>query len=112
MQNVITVATMRDSDAHTIAEYTPSRELMHRAALGVYQAADWTGKTVAILTGGGNNGRRRLCPGGHPGREGDPLPALPSLGEILGGRNILLRPSHRGRSPGGCFYQGNGPVRL
>ena len=56
MQNVITVATMRDSDAHTIAEYTPSRELMHRAALGVYQAADWTGKTVAILTGGGNNG--------------------------------------------------------
>lgn len=30
MQNVITVATMRDSDAHTIAEYTPSRELMHR----------------------------------------------------------------------------------
>ena len=54
MQNVITVATMRDSDAHTIAEYTPSRELMHRAALGVYQAADWTGKTVAILTGGGN----------------------------------------------------------
>lgn len=56
MQNVITVATMRESDAHTIAEYTPSRELMHRAALGVYRAADWRGKTVAILTGGGNNG--------------------------------------------------------
>mgnify|MGYP001085620238 CR=1 FL=1 len=51
MQNVITVATMRDSDAHTIAEYTPSRELMHRAALGVYQAADWTGKTGTNISG-------------------------------------------------------------
>ena len=67
MQNVITVATMRDSDAHTIAEYTPSRELMHRAALGVYQAADWTGKTVAILTGGGNNGGNGNGNGGNDG---------------------------------------------
>lgn len=55
MQEVITVATMRESDAHTIAEYVPSRTLMRRAAMGVFQAARWEGP-VGILTGGGNNG--------------------------------------------------------
>lgn len=56
MKDVITVATMRESDAHTIALYVPSRELMYRAAMGVYQAVNWQGKKVAILTGSGNNG--------------------------------------------------------
>lgn len=55
MRDVITVATMRESDAHTIEQYVPSRELMGRAARGVYQAVNWHGR-VAILTGGGNNG--------------------------------------------------------
>lgn len=55
MRDVITVTTMRESDAHTIEEYIPSRELMRRAALGVYRALPWQGK-AAILTGGGNNG--------------------------------------------------------
>ena len=90
MQNVITVATMRDSDAHTIAEYTPSRELMHRAALGVYQAADWTGKTVAILTGGGNNG-------------GDGY----ALAAILAGKGIpcqLYRVSEKFSADGTFYY--------
>lgn len=90
MQNVITVATMRDSDAHTIAEYTPSRELMHRAALGVYQAADWTGKTVAILTGGGNNG-------------GDGY----ALAAILAGKGIpcqLYRVSEKFSADGKFYY--------
>ena len=41
MKDVITVATMRESDAHTIALYVPSRELMYRAAMGVYQAVNW-----------------------------------------------------------------------
>jgi NAD(P)H-hydrate epimerase len=55
MQNVITVKNMRESDAHTIQAYVPSRELMYRAALGVYRAAKWQGN-IAILAGGGNNG--------------------------------------------------------
>ena len=55
MLNVITVKTMRESDAHTIAEYVPSLELMYRAAMGVYKAAEWNGK-AGILTGSGNNG--------------------------------------------------------
>ena len=55
MQAVITVATMRESDAYTIAKFVPSKTLMYRAAMGVYQAAQWKGP-VGILTGGGNNG--------------------------------------------------------
>ena len=56
MRQVITVETMRESDAHTIADYVPSRELMARAAQGVFQAVpNWTG-SVGILTGSGNNG--------------------------------------------------------
>lgn len=55
MIDVITVATMRESDAHTIAHYVPSRELMRRAAQGVFQAVSWYGQT-AILAGSGNNG--------------------------------------------------------
>lgn len=54
MRDVITVETMRESDAHTIEKYVPSRELMRRAAMGVYQAVDWHGR-VGILAGGGNN---------------------------------------------------------
>ena len=56
MLNVITVKTMRESDAHTIEEYVPSLELMYRAAMGVCKAVDWTGKRTGILTGSGNNG--------------------------------------------------------
>ena len=56
MLNVITVNTMRESDAHTIREYVPSLELMYRAAMGVYKAVDWAGKRTGILTGAGNNG--------------------------------------------------------
>lgn len=55
MLNVITVKTMRESDAHTIEEYVPSLELMERAAMGVYKAMEWGGR-IAVLTGPGNNG--------------------------------------------------------
>jgi len=55
MQNVITVKNMRESDAHTIAEYVPSKTLMMRAAMGVFKAADWKGN-IGILVGSGNNG--------------------------------------------------------
>src|SRR5699024_6986167 len=44
-----------ESDAYTIANFVPSKTLMYRAAMGVYQAAQWKGP-VGILTGGGNNG--------------------------------------------------------
>ena len=55
METVLSVAEMRAADAYTIAHFTPGRELMRRAAQGVYRAADWRGR-VAILAGGGNNG--------------------------------------------------------
>ena len=55
MKPVITVQNMRESDAYTIREFVPSKELMYRAAMGVYLAAEWKGK-IGILVGAGNNG--------------------------------------------------------
>ncbi len=55
MRDVISVRTMRESDAHTIEKYVPGRTLMYRAAMGVFRAVEWKG-TAAILTGSGNNG--------------------------------------------------------
>ena len=56
-EKVISVDQMRRSDAYTIENFVPSKELMHRAADGVYHAYDgWQGKKIAIVTGGGNNG--------------------------------------------------------
>lgn len=55
METVISVALMRESDAQTIAGGLPGRELMGRAAQGVYDALAWRAP-VAILAGGGNNG--------------------------------------------------------
>ena len=51
----ISVENMRLSDAHTIANFVPSLELMHRAAMGVFKASSWDGRT-AIVVGSGNNG--------------------------------------------------------
>ena len=48
---------MRRSDAYTIENFVPSKDLMYRAAKGVYDAYDgWRGKSIAIVVGGGNNG--------------------------------------------------------
>lgn len=55
MMDCISVENMRLSDAQTIANWVPSLELMGRAAMGVYRAAEWKGR-VAIVTGSGNNG--------------------------------------------------------
>lgn len=55
-KSAISVAKMRESDAYTIEHFTPSRELMFRAAQGVYDAVDWSGKRVVIVSGSGNNG--------------------------------------------------------
>lgn len=54
---VISVEQMRRSDAYTIGHFTSGRELMYRAAQGVFDSyAGWKGKAIAILAGGGNNG--------------------------------------------------------
>ena len=54
---VISVEQMRKSDAYTIENFVSSKELMYRAAMGVYNAyAEWKDKTIAIVVGGGNNG--------------------------------------------------------
>ncbi len=54
MQIVTDVATMRRSDAATVAGGIPGRELMYRAALGVFESRPWQGP-VAIVCGSGNN---------------------------------------------------------
>ena len=51
----ISVANMRESDRLTIERFCSGRTLMYRAALGVFRAEDWEGRT-AIAVGGGNNG--------------------------------------------------------
>ncbi len=51
----VSVEKMKKSDAYTIANGTSSRELMQRAAQGVFESAEWDGKTVAIVAGSGNN---------------------------------------------------------
>ena len=51
----ISVENMRLSDAYTIDNFVPGLTLMHRAAMGVFRAASWTGP-VAVLAGSGNNG--------------------------------------------------------
>ena len=56
-EKAISVEQMRRSDAYTIEHFVPGRELMYRAAEGVYNAySGWKGKNTAIITGGGNNG--------------------------------------------------------
>ncbi len=53
----ISVEEMREADAYTIRTKTSGRELMYRAATGVYRSFDgWNSKNIAIIVGGGNNG--------------------------------------------------------
>ena len=54
---IISVERMRKSDAYTIEHFVPSKELMYRAAKGVYDSYhEWKDKKIAIVVGGGNNG--------------------------------------------------------
>lgn len=53
--DVITVENMRQSDAYTIKNFTESKALMYKAAMGVYKSVEWKGK-IAIVSGSGNNG--------------------------------------------------------
>ena len=54
MEKVISVETMRQSDAYTIENYISSKSLMYRAGVGVFESCDWQG-SVAIVCGSGNN---------------------------------------------------------
>ena len=57
LEPVLSVAQMRAADAYTIAKGTPSRELMRRAAQGVFDAYDgWKGHHTLVICGSGNNG--------------------------------------------------------
>ena len=57
MVKTVSVAEMRAADQYTIAKGTPSRELMRRAAQGVFDAfPSWDGKRTLIVCGSGNNG--------------------------------------------------------
>ena len=56
-KTIVSVDQMRRSDAFTIANYVPGRELMYRAAYGVYESyGSWQDKRTAVVVGGGNNG--------------------------------------------------------
>lgn len=46
---------MRESDAFTINTSVSGKELMRRAAQGVFDSARWSG-VIAVICGGGNNG--------------------------------------------------------
>lgn len=54
-QYVVSVDNMRKSDAASIAKHSTSAELMHKAAMGIFNAVKFIGK-VAIVCGKGNNG--------------------------------------------------------
>ena len=51
---ILSVKSMRESDARTIADGTPGRELMLRAGKAVFEHVDWK-PPVAVLCGSGNN---------------------------------------------------------
>lgn len=53
---VVSVEQMRKSDEHTIKNGVSGRELMKRAAQGIFDAVEWENKKVVIVAGGGNNG--------------------------------------------------------
>ena len=54
---LVSVEQMRRSDAYTIENFIPSKELMYRAANGVFESfMSWKNKKIAIVVGGGNNG--------------------------------------------------------
>ena len=54
MLPIVDIKTMQESDRATIASGTPSRELMLRAAKGIFESYAWNGKTL-IVCGVGNN---------------------------------------------------------
>lgn len=90
-EEAVSVEEMRAFDAYTIRHFVSGRELMSRAAFGVYDALDWQGKRVAIVAGSGNNG-------------GDGY----ALAGILAGHGIsvhIYRTSEKFSEDGSYYYQ-------
>ncbi|MBQ6510083.1 MAG: NAD(P)H-hydrate epimerase [Flexilinea sp.] len=55
--DIISVQKMREADQYTISKGTPSKELMRRAAQGVFDTyPGWSGAKTLIVCGPGNNG--------------------------------------------------------
>lgn len=52
----VTVERMRESDKYTIENFVSGKELMYRAAHGIYHFYSFSGKKIAIAAGSGNNG--------------------------------------------------------
>ena len=53
-EKIVSVDTMRRSDAWTIAHLVSSKELMRRAGTAIYEAGKWK-EPVAVICGKGNN---------------------------------------------------------
>lgn len=90
MENVITVKNMRESDEFTINTSVSGKELMKRAAQGVFDNVLWKG-SIAIICGSGNNG-------------GDGY----ALAEILLDRDfspVILRVSDKLSEDGAYYYK-------
>ena len=76
-EKIISVEMMRKSDAYTIANFVPGRELMLRAANGVYESyKEWSGKRIAIVVGGGNNGGDGYALAGILAKKGIPATVM------------------------------------
>lgn len=87
----ISVEQMRKADAYTIENHVPSRELMYRAAFGIYKAVIWEDKRIAIVTGSGNNG-------------GDGY-ALAGILADHGMKPKIIRTSHKLSADGEYYYE-------
>lgn len=55
-KNAISVERMRQSDKYTIENIVPSKELMYRAAMGIYNSCRFENRKIAVIAGSGNNG--------------------------------------------------------
>ncbi|MBO6008021.1 MAG: NAD(P)H-hydrate epimerase, partial [Lachnospiraceae bacterium] len=76
-EKIISVEMMRKSDAYTIANFVPGRELMLRAANGVYESyTEWSGKRIAIVVVGGNNGGDGYALAGILAKKGIPATVI------------------------------------
>ena len=76
-EKIISVEMMRKSDAYTIANFVPGRELMLRAANGVFESYnEWSGKRIAIVVGGGNNGGDGYALAGILAKKGIPATVI------------------------------------
>ncbi len=86
----ITVSQMRNSDRYTIENFTSGKELMFRAAMGIYNSSSWQDKRIAIVCGSGNNG-------------GDGY-ALASILADNGVSSMLFRVSEKFSEDGGFYF--------